>query len=260
MTTPLATVANSIIEFILSLLRDPAALEALKQDPETTLAKNKLSDVCADDVRAVAPVIYDRADVAPKVNPPSPPSNHNDVVNEITRITTNWTMIDNRATIVDQSVNQNIWTEGGDVTQVFDQTAGVASGDDSIAAGDDVTTTGAPPDDAAEDDTDPLVAGLIDDAVADAEAGTTDAEPDLEELAEEAPEPLEDAATPPVEQLDAAVDAGVPQEAADVVETVAQAPVEPAAAAEVDEAVWSEPTEPAIVEEVPYVDEMSEEQ
>jgi hypothetical protein len=46
--------------------------------------------------------------------------------------------IDNRATIVDQSVNQAIWADG-DVTQVFDQKAVLAAGDDSVAAGRDAT-------------------------------------------------------------------------------------------------------------------------
>ncbi len=47
--------------------------------------------------------------------------------------------VDARTTIVDQSTNQNIWTNGGDVTQIFDQEAVVASGDSAVAAGDDAT-------------------------------------------------------------------------------------------------------------------------
>ena len=164
MTTPLAIVADSIIDFILSLLRDPAAVDELKNDPAGTLARNHLSDVCADDVRAVAPVVYDRPDVMPRSSgsahnggtprngsdtppPVTPrdgggtPRDGNDgsdgVVRELMNIANNF-FIDNRSTIVDQSVNQNIWTEGGDVNQLFDQTAAVAVGDGSIAAGDDV--------------------------------------------------------------------------------------------------------------------------
>jgi hypothetical protein len=44
--------------------------------------------------------------------------------------------LDNRTTVVDQSVNQNI-EAGGDVFQGFGQTANVASGDGSVAAGED---------------------------------------------------------------------------------------------------------------------------
>jgi hypothetical protein len=50
--------------------------------------------------------------------------------------TTNTTMLDDRDTITDQSVNQNIWAHG-DVEQWFDHDAVVASGDRAVAAGDD---------------------------------------------------------------------------------------------------------------------------
>jgi hypothetical protein len=140
MTTPLATIADALIEFILSLLRDPATAEEFDTDPQGTLERNGLSDVCVEDVRAVAPVVVDRADVQPRPSshhhpappdPPSPPS----VEREIWNIANNFS-IDNRATIVDQSVNQNIWAEG-DVNQIFDQGAVVNSGDNGAAAGGD---------------------------------------------------------------------------------------------------------------------------
>ncbi len=142
MTTPLATIADALIEFILSLLRDPATAEEFEADPQGTLARNGLSDACVEDVRAVAPVVVDRPDIHPKPapaahvvpvnpNPPSPPT----VEKEIWNIANNFS-IDNRATIVDQSVNQNIWAEG-DVNQIFDQGAVVNSGDNGAAAGGD---------------------------------------------------------------------------------------------------------------------------
>ncbi|NUT72708.1 IniB N-terminal domain-containing protein [Pseudarthrobacter sp. C4D7] len=52
--------------------------------------------------------------------------------------TTNTTVLDDRDTITDQSVNQNIWAHG-DVEQWFDNHAVVASGDRAVAAGDDAT-------------------------------------------------------------------------------------------------------------------------
>ena len=141
MTTPLATIADALIEFILSLLNDPAAAAEFEEDPDGTLARNGLSDACVDDVRAVAPVIVDRPDVHPKpvtpaqpVTPPGPPKPAT-VEKEITNITQSFS-IDNRATIVDQSVNQNIWAEG-DVNQIFDQEAVVNTGDNGAAAGED---------------------------------------------------------------------------------------------------------------------------
>ena len=135
MTTPLATIADALIEFILSLLNDPAAAEEFEEDPQGTLSRVGLSDACVEDVRAVAPVIVDRPDVHPRPpvppGPPGPPS----VEREIWNITNSFA-IDNRATIVDQSVNQNIWADG-DVNQIFDQEAVVNSGDNGAAAGED---------------------------------------------------------------------------------------------------------------------------
>ena len=137
MRTPIETIADSLINFILSLLRDPAAVEQFSAQPQAVLADNGLEGACGADVRAVAPVVVESPAVVPRVpvNPPEPPSDN--VVTEIQRIINQFTTIDNRATIIDQSTNQNIWTEGGDVTQVFDQSAVTASGDGAIAAGDD---------------------------------------------------------------------------------------------------------------------------
>jgi len=144
MSTPLTTIADALIDFIMSLLRDPAAMEEFDAEPQAMLARNGLSDACVEDVRAVAPVIIDHPAVTPTPPPPAPgpgpgPKPHpSDVVREIKTLT-NHVTIDNRSTIIDQSVNQNIWTEGGDVTQVFDNEAVVASGDGSAAAGDDAS-------------------------------------------------------------------------------------------------------------------------
>ncbi|MEZ3159220.1 IniB N-terminal domain-containing protein [Microbacterium sp. BWT-B31] len=155
MTAPLATIAEALIEFILSLLRDPDAAQELNDDPEQVLARKGLTTACADDVRAVAPVVIDRPDVSPRSVSPQPrDTNPNpnpnptsidprdptpqQVAREIMSIVNNFSF-DNRTTIVDQSVNQSIWAEG-DVTQVFDQEAIVATGDQAIAAGDDAVS------------------------------------------------------------------------------------------------------------------------
>lgn len=152
MTTPLATIADALIEFILSLLRDPNAAAELESNPDGVLARNGLSGVCADDVRAVAPVIADHPSVSPKPLQSTPPSDSptyptpgqfsspptpvlQNVLNEIQMITQNLT-IDSRSTIIDQSVNQTIWAEG-DVNQIFDQETVLAAGDNSVAAGRD---------------------------------------------------------------------------------------------------------------------------
>ena len=142
MTTPLTTIADALIEFILSLLRDPETAEEFEQDPQGTLNRAGLGDACVEDVRAVAPVIVDRPDVHPKpvpVGPPNPPSPPHpgppSVEKEIWNISNNFS-IENRVSNVDQSVNQNIWAEG-DVNQIFDQEAVVNQGDESVVAGED---------------------------------------------------------------------------------------------------------------------------
>jgi hypothetical protein len=141
MSTPVATVADALIAFILSLLRDPAAVEEFDAAPKAVLANNGLADACVEDVQAVKPVIVDHPGVVVKpVPPPPPPHDEPDrVIKEIKSIVHQFTTVDARTTIVDQSTNQNIWTNGGDVTQIFDQEAVVASGDGSVAAGDDAT-------------------------------------------------------------------------------------------------------------------------
>jgi hypothetical protein len=138
MTTPLATIADALIEFILSLLNDPDAAAEYDANPEAALASAGLAECTAEDVRAVAPIIVDRPDVHPNPHPNPPgPGPKPPVEKEIWNIANNF-HIDNRATIVDQSVNQNIWAEG-DVNQIFDQEAVIASGDQATAAGEDAT-------------------------------------------------------------------------------------------------------------------------
>ena len=135
MSTPVAVIADALIAFILSLLRDPDAVEGFTADPQAAMMQGGVQDASLADVRAVTPVIVDHPSVTPNPagppgppDPPTPPGPPDPVVNEIIRLVSQFTTVDNRSTIVDQSVNQNIWTEGGDVTQVFDQEAVVASG------------------------------------------------------------------------------------------------------------------------------------
>lgn len=139
MSSPVATIADALIAFILSLLRDPNAAEQFIDDPESAMAQHGVQGACLADVRAVKPIIVDDPQVEPK--PPSVLGSTvepNEVVRELVQIMNQFTTVDARSTVVDQSVNQNIWTEGGDLTQVFDQEAVIAAGDQAIAAGNDV--------------------------------------------------------------------------------------------------------------------------
>ena len=148
MSTPVATVADALIAFIMSLLRDPAAVEEFDAAPKAVLASNGLQDACADDVQAVKPVIVDHPAVMVEATAPPPPPpppaapratpgrghqgdpEHRPTVHDDRRRA--------RRSSTSPS-NQNIWTNGGDVTQIFDQEAVVASGDEAVAAGDDAT-------------------------------------------------------------------------------------------------------------------------
>lgn len=137
MSLTLATVADALIEFILSLLRDPDVAAEFDQDPDQALAARGLQHASPQDVAAVAPIIIERTHVVQVAAPRQVSHDHpNPVVREIKQVTTHNQWVDDRDTIVDQSVNQNIWAEG-DVTQTFDNDAIVASGDDAVAAGGD---------------------------------------------------------------------------------------------------------------------------
>ena len=73
MSTPVATVADALIAFIMSLLRDPAAVEEFDAAPKAALASNGLQDACVADVQAVKPVIVDNPTVMVKHAPvPAP--------------------------------------------------------------------------------------------------------------------------------------------------------------------------------------------
>lgn len=141
--TPLSAIADALIEFILSLLRDPAEAAKFAADPERSLQRAGLQNVCADDVRAVMPVVVEHPHVVPKPVQQAPvvikvhEAAHRDpeVIKQITTVTHSY-HIENRSTVVDQSTNQNIWAHG-DVTQTFDQEAVLGVGDHSVAVGDD---------------------------------------------------------------------------------------------------------------------------
>jgi len=258
MSTPVATIADALMEFILSLLRDPAAVAELDAEPEAVLARNGLSDVCVEDVRAVTPVIVERADVTPtpyvppyKPGPPTPPTPAKEIVN-----VANHFKIENRPTIIDQSVNQNIWAKG-DVLQVFDQEAVVASGEHSVAAGDDAgvdnstdettigdVTIGEDGEFIFEDETD-----LFDDEVLPTADESTVAP--LDAPVDAALAPLEEA---PAEEAPA-------EEAPAEEAPVAEAPVEEAPAVVVEEATVETATEYAPTEqEVAYEEPPAEDQ
>lgn len=263
MSTPVATVADALISFILSLLRDPAAVEEFDAAPKAMLASKGLQDACAADVQAVKPIIVDNPTVIIKpVGPPPPPDPPDEVVKEIKQIINQFATIDNRTTIVDQSTNQNIWTEGGDVTQIFDQEAVIASGDESVAAGDDATVV--------DSEVDVTIGDVaIGNTTNDGSFNNTGVDPEADVEADVAADPAAavdpaDAAAIAGDAVETAVDetldaTAVVQEA--VQEPVAEAPAEDPLAADLTAAdsYESEDASTAVVDDA-FVEEPLEEQ
>ncbi|QNE15712.1 IniB N-terminal domain-containing protein [Pseudarthrobacter sp. NBSH8] len=165
------TLANDLVLFLMSLFGNQQAAQKFLDDPERALESAGLGGVCSADVDAALPVVLDYAPItvhgsfdrsystggngaatggggagsggAVAVTPPPAGHGHDDhahAVQQLQNVVNNYSYtstVDDRDTITDQSVNQNIWANG-DVTQWFDNHAVVASGDRAVAAGDDV--------------------------------------------------------------------------------------------------------------------------
>jgi hypothetical protein len=162
---------SNLLEFILGLLRSEEARAEFHSDPDGVLAGHGLDDLCAQDVHDALPLVIDQSRVsvdqsggsfdrsyeqggpgatsvltatAPAPTPEPGQSELDAVVRQIEHITNNYVYTDSHDTLLDNSVNQNVWA-GGDVTQTFDNDPTIASGDGAVAAGGDVdgpVTTG----------------------------------------------------------------------------------------------------------------------
>lgn len=150
------TTSTSLYQLILNLLRDPEALADFQDNPEGYFAA--CGDFTADDVHDALTLIQDDDSSVRAVPPPVRRSDDSDSDDDSddsddddsdddsgtedairylnTYITNNY--IDDRDTIVDNSVNQDIDTDGGDFDQDIDIDSVVASGDGSVAAGGDI--------------------------------------------------------------------------------------------------------------------------
>jgi len=145
MSNVIATMANALIEFILSLIRDPEAAAEFEADPEGALEARGLGNVGYNDLCAALPVVYDNPQVLVHsepgilLRPPADPggASPTQVIQQLHELITNTSYVTNNSTVLDQSVNQNLWAEG-DILQIFDNEAIVASGQGSTAAGRDV--------------------------------------------------------------------------------------------------------------------------
>ncbi|TCK27754.1 IniB N-terminal domain-containing protein [Pseudonocardia endophytica] len=149
---------KSLLQFILDLLRDPEKLQEFKDDPKGALSACGLQNVTPEQVHDAIVLASDNDHVSfdrdyntggnhvagASVPPPPPPASHADHdagVKYLDKYVTNnyiTNNIDDRDTIIDQSVNQNIDTHGGDFNQTIDNHSVNATGDGAVAAGGDI--------------------------------------------------------------------------------------------------------------------------
>ncbi|SDF47941.1 IniB N-terminal domain-containing protein [Pseudonocardia oroxyli] len=139
---------TTLIQLLLNLLSDPKAAAEFQADPQGYLATCGLTAVSPEQVHDAAALVADQhRPAAPQHHeqhhhhtPPPPVPDHHDHESAVkylqTIVTNNW--IDDRDTIVDNSVRQVIHA-GGDVNQTIDNHTVVASGDGSVAAGGDIS-------------------------------------------------------------------------------------------------------------------------
>jgi hypothetical protein len=146
----------SLLEFIRLLFTDEGTRAEFSENPEATLAEHGLEDLSPADVQDALVLVEDNqtADFSRDYNtggndagsftvPPVPAhsngggDSHQDAIQYLNTFITN-NFIDDRDTITDNSINQQVDTGGGDFDQDIDIDSVVASGDGAVAAGDDI--------------------------------------------------------------------------------------------------------------------------
>jgi len=136
---------TSLLEFILNLLRDPAAQQQFTDNPQQALRDHGFDELCAQDVHDALPLVVDNVLVGgtgaplPVAQPGEEPFDI--AVRQIDHIVNNYSYTDSHDTNVDYSVHQTIWTQG-DVNQSFDNDNDtVIANDSTVVEGDSDTVT-----------------------------------------------------------------------------------------------------------------------
>ena len=143
----------TLLEFLRSLIWNDEAREDFAENPEKALDDAGLGHLSSDDVHDALVLMqednqdasfdrnYDTGGNDIHIAAPEPVHHDGDdsesAVEYINRYITN-NYVDDRDTITDNSVNQQIDTGGGDFDQDIDIDSTVASGDGAVAAGDDI--------------------------------------------------------------------------------------------------------------------------
>ena len=146
------TTSTSLIEFLLNLLRDPEAREAFLEDGDGYLASCGIDHLPAADLHDALVLLQDNQEasfdreyntggnsVTVHTPPPAPADHddHEDAVQYLNNYITN-NYVNDSDTIIDNSINQNIDTDGGDFDQDIDVDNTIATGDGAVAVGGDV--------------------------------------------------------------------------------------------------------------------------
>ncbi len=140
------TASTSLIDMILNLLRNPSELAAFQQNPTAYLDACGAGDVTPADIHDALVLADDEPQSHHHIQlPPAPPaphpapgeSDHEAAVRYLNTYVTN-NYVDDRDTTVDNSINQQVHTGGGDFDQDIDVHSVTASGDGAVAAGDDI--------------------------------------------------------------------------------------------------------------------------
>jgi hypothetical protein len=147
--------STSLLDWILSLLRDPEARAQFQNDPDAYAAHHGFQNLTSADVHDALCLIADNdsasydhkfSQSADVHYPPPPHLEHHDhdhgghdaaqYLNHY--ITNNYKVVDQHNTYVDDSVHQKVDTHGGDFHQHIDNDPVIASGDGAVAAGGDI--------------------------------------------------------------------------------------------------------------------------
>ena len=134
------TAATSLLDFILSLLKDPQAQAEFRASPEHVLAVNGLTGVCAADIHETLPLVTDNRFVelssshttSPPVVPPAGDGGSHAAIQYLHHITHTY-RYDDHGTHGNDPGHGNIWAVG-DVTHAFDD-GHVAAGGPAPGAG-----------------------------------------------------------------------------------------------------------------------------
>lgn len=149
----MATETQNLIQWLLDLLNDDAAKEDFLRDPDGYLREHGYGDVSSGDIYDSLCLIHDgdysgyddddrggrdRDDDDDDDHPA--PHHHDDddsAASYLKTYITNITNVDDRDTNIDNSIHQDIDTDGGDFDQTIDNDTVVASGDGATAVGGD---------------------------------------------------------------------------------------------------------------------------